>query len=742
MWPALGSASQLNAYQDAQHFTLFEEAARIAVARYHELPLWDPYYCGGIPALGTPSARFAAPTFILTLLFGTLRGATLATFAMTLVGLEGAFGYVRARGAGTLAATTCAPVFALSGVFAHATIVSWTNFFGFELVPWVLLGARLAVRGSRRGLLLTALSMAWMIGFGGTYTAPLTALAVAFEVASLGVVDGRGRVAARTDRLAGAARMVPIVVVLTVAVSMSRLWPVAENLASSPRLLGGKPGAPWGMVWHLLFGDGGSHWGKGDFLIGLPVLPLLAFGLFRRRSIVPALGAALWVWFALGYKVTPSIFALLRTVPPYTMLRAPERFLVFVALAAATIAALGVRRFEIAGRRARRFLVLAFALHALLLGDTVILTKLGQLRALGRRMDPEPPTLDREFKQTRGNRWLAAYYPFLSRGTLTCFDDYDIPQSPQLRGDLPDEEYLKDVDAGTVRRVAWSPDAIDLQVDLVRPARVYVNQNWHPGWTATPGAVVSEDGLLSVDLPAGSHALHLRFRSRAALAGIATTMLELLAAALIAWRARAHGDTIATWGEWLVTAALSVFPLSVVPLSLLMMPEPPRPPAPLLTPTGESMLAESAPEDATPLGTRWADGITLEAAQVSVEPRDPSAERFSDLAHVELDWRFDGPVPSGLGVFVQFERAGGRFATDHILLSGVLLPEEAPLHVVIRDIGDATPLPETGVAATWKVYAGVWRARRDMSRLRIVAPGTGTADADRVLVGTFTVAPR
>jgi hypothetical protein len=735
MWPALGTATQLNAYQDAQHFSLFEEAARVAVARFHELPLWDPYYCGGIPGLGTPSARFAAPTFLLTLVFGTLRGATLASFVMTLVGLEGMYRYVRHRGGGALAATTVAPVFALSGVFAHATLVAWTNFFGFELVPWVALGARLAARGSVRGLVLAALAVAWMIGFGGTYTAPLTALLVAFELASLLATDVVTR---RWSRIAPLVGMAIVLVVLSVAVSMVRLWPVAENLAASPRLLGGKPGmAPLSIV-KMLVGEKGSQFLKGDFLIGLPVVPLVLAGVFRRRALPSLALCVLSYWFALGYRTEHSIFEVLRTIPPYTMLRAPERFLVFMAFGAATVAALGVRGFEVAARRRYPSLFLvALACQLVLVGDAVLLVHLGQTKEQARHLDPEPPIVEREFRQSRGNRWLAAYYPFMSRGTLTCFDDYDVAQSPLLRGDLPLEEYLKDPSAGTVKRAFWSPDRVVLDVHLTKSARVYVNQNWHPGWRASDGDVVSEDGLLAVDLPAGSHEVSLEFKPRSAIAGLAVTLVALVQCAFLLWFA-SRKDTVDDWRGWGAVVLASASPLVLVPLSFALIHEPGRPPLPLLTPSGEPMLVDAAPPDIHRIHARFDEGIILEGASVEL---DPPEEGRGASVHVELDWRFDAPVPPGLGVFLQFERQGGRFATDHVLLSGVLVPESAPLHTIVRDVSDAIPVPEAKGSALWVVYGGVWRARRDMSRLKVIDPGTSKNSSDRVLVGSFVVAP-
>lgn len=734
MWSALRTANQLNNFRDSQYFTLFEEAARLSVARFHELPLWDPYYCGGISALGTPSARFSAPTFLLTLLFGTLRGTALASVFMTVVGLEGAFRYARARGAGALGAMTAAPVFALSGVFAYSTGLAWTNFFGFELVPWALLGVRLALGGSLRGLVLAACAMGWMIGFGGTYTGPLTLLAATFEAMTqlLAMVRRPGRGA----RFATAARMGLFVACLSAALSMVRLWPVAETLSAAPRILGGTPATTPTDIWKHLFGDGGGHWLKGDFLIGLPVLPLVAFGLFRRRSIAPAAGLALWVWFASGYHFHASIFSLLRTIPPYTMLRAPERFLVFVALASATIAALGVRRVEVAARKRGGYAWLALAMQGLLVADAGLLVHLGDAKATERKMEAAPLTVDRDFRQARGNRWIAAYYPPMSRGTLTCFDDYDVPQSTDLRGDLPREEYLRDAGAGTVQRVAWSPSRIDLRVALERPARVYVNQNWHPGWRSSVGAVVAENGLLAVDLPAGTRALTLRFLPRSAVGGLGALLLGLAALGVIARMARRR-DGAASAREWLVLAAVSVVPLAAVPASFALVKEPRRPPPQLLTPTGEPILAAAPPEEATPMGARLESGIVLEAARVDFEPRD---EEHGPIATVELDWRFEQPVPPGLGVFIQVERQGFHFGSDRVLLSGVLLPEGAPLHTTVRDVSDPLAIPEEKKETTWNVYAGLWRARRDMTRVKVVDPGPSTVNNDRVLVGTF-VAP-
>ena len=91
VWPLLSHAGSMSTFRDEQALLPYEEAARKTVLEFHQLPLWDPYYCGGMDMLGTPQSRFASPTFLLTLLFGTLRGQALTAFLMYFLGLEGTF---------------------------------------------------------------------------------------------------------------------------------------------------------------------------------------------------------------------------------------------------------------------------------------------------------------------------------------------------------------------------------------------------------------------------------------------------------------------------------------------------------------------------------------------------------------------------------------------------------------------------------------------------------------------------
>jgi hypothetical protein len=158
-----------------------------------------------------------------------------------------------------------------------------------------------------------------------------------------------------------------------------------------------------------------------------------------------------------------------------------------------------------------------------------------------------PPTAPRgqEFKQVPGDAGLMLLYPRQNQGSLSCFEETPLPQSPRLRPNLPADEYLAEPDAGVVRRVSWSPNRIVLDVDVKRPATVLVNQNWGPGWRAVGGALVEggDGGLLAARVPAGRHTLQLHYSPTSFWLGAAVSLLALaLAIALVVQDRRSADD--------------------------------------------------------------------------------------------------------------------------------------------------------------------------------------------------------
>ncbi len=710
-WPLLSTAAALNDFRDSQVLFQYEESARKTVAEFGQIPWWNPYYCGGLYGLGTPQSRFASPTLLLTLVFGTARAEALTALAFLLIGLEGTFRYLRSRGARGLGALLAAPAFALSGVFACAPFLGWTNFYGFELLPWALLGVRRALRGRTAGLALAAAAVAWMVGFGGTYAVPLTAVLCAAEVVERLVHRPRWQVVTAAAATA----------FLCAGMAAYRLWPVWETLSRAPRVLGGMSGNEWRSLPGLLLGYWPwFHPPVAWYLVGAGVIPAGLAGAARRRSIPLLLGVFACLWLALGYQVVPSLFALLRRIPPYEMLRYPERFLIPLALLVAVLAAKGLSVLAARARRRRWARPAWAACAAVLAANLSILMFNFRAAAAERTMVSPPVEVDRPFHQARGNRWAAAYYGPMSRGSLSCWEAYPVPQAPALRGDLASEEYLKDAAAGTAVERRWSPNRLDLSVHLTQPTRLLVNQNHHTGWKANVGAVVNDSGLLAVDLPAGDHEVTLKFLPRSGVAGGLTTLAAIIAGVALAWPRKGR----AALGPAAVLA-LAAGPLGVGAFAAALMPEPAFVRSALDVP----LVADSPPAEARRLDATFEGGVVLEASSVS-ENVDEHTVRL------ELDWKVAGPVAPHLGFFLHVEPADGskRLTADHPMVSDALFLEEAPKGKTLRDVVVLSVPPEHR-KLSWNLWAGLWAVRGDGARMKVLSPGKGRVSEDRIHVG-------
>ena len=739
-WALLSTAASLNEFRDAHVLAHYEVAARESVTRWHQAPLWDPYYCGGMYALGTPQARFVSPTFLLTLLFGETRGESLTVFTMLIVGLEGTFRYARDRGATRFGALLAAPIFGLGGIFAISPSLGWISFFSYELLPWMALGVRRAARGERRGVIVLAVAAAWCVGFGGTYAAPMAVLWCALEVVEGVAVRIRRRPLLEVGTGVGVAAAAAV---LAVGLAAVRLWPIAETMQTAPRIIGGTPGNSWTILVRMFFFPLRADSDDGEFYVGFFVVPAVLLGLARRRSIGLAIGAVLWVWLSAGYALSPSLFAALRELPLYTTLRYPERFLVLLGLAAATLAARGISLLEAYVRtpraRASTRRRQRVALGALFVASMALVVGVGPLVAqhtlhAGSRPlagTAQPPAQDGAFHQSRGNRWALAYYEPMQRGSLSCWEAYPVPESPLLRGDLANEERVVEAGAGTVTERSWTPNAIDLDVSLKRPATIAINQNWHPGWRSNLGEVRSDRGLLTVSLPEGDHDLSLRFAPRSATGGALASLVAAAALAFVGWRAR-RAPRVKTLRDGVVLALLALSPLVPALATAAAVPQQTYT-QPLQTPEGQPIVADGLDEGAVRIDAKFADGVVLEAATLS----NPDPAAGSDLT-LELDWSRGRELDdSGIGVFVHIEPSKGTpLNGDHVLLSGMLDLDKAPPDKTLRDI---LPLhvPDDAHGKQWKIWVGLWRVRRGGSRVPLVDGGHALVDGDRVLAASF-----
>jgi hypothetical protein len=747
--PIIAQASGMNTFHDAQFLSAYERHARLAVLQFGQLPLWDPYSCGGMYGLAAPQTRYASPFFLFSLLLGVDRAASLFAVLWPALAMEGMFRYARSWGSGPHAALLCAPLFPLSGFFATSWYVGWVQFFSFCGLPFILLGLRGALRGSRASAYLCGVSCLVTVGFGGTWTLPMGAPLCLFELCDallcsraewnrgapgdkrrvwLNQLKRRARVALPGLLLSG---------LLVLCIGAVRLWPMLESAPATLRTLGGEPAPAFRDLAKQLFvlsPPRGVHHDTGAYYVApLVLLSLLALPFWRATMLWPALFA--FVWLALGHVTPHAPFALLRKLPVYDTMRYPERFLVELTIvwslltARALSVALAQLRRRFGKRSHGRALFAATILLAL--GWASEIYNIGQVSRDVER-EPTPVAHVASFRQSRGNRWLMSHFAGEGMGSLACGEAYPVPMSRHLRGDLEHEEYvlpdgLGDL-PGSVQRLAWSPNALTLRVHAKRPLRVAINQNYHPGWTAEGGQVESWDSLLSVRVPAGDTRVVLRFRPRSGIGGAWVTLVSLCAGALwLFGQRRGRGSP-----------RRSVLLLALGPclwLTLLLVWHEPALSAPIpTTPDGSPVYPGALPIDATPMHIRFDTPITLEGARLSPVTRLDGKRQID----IDLFMRREGALSPNLGVFV-FLRSKGKRAEhgDHSIVSGVVYLPRLRLGALARD-AFRLAIPERSIG-TWEVRVGFWNAHGDGARHKVTSHRGARVIENAIVIGAFEV---
>lgn len=557
-------------WMDDHQFYAWEEADRMTLLRWGQLPAWNPYWCGGTVGIGAPEDPFLGPDFLLRIVFGVAHGRRLAILLLVVMGMEGTYRLCRRLDASVVGSAFAAVVFATCDRYVAFIHDGWINFLGFELIPWVAL-CFLKGLESWRYRLLGGFFVAWIVLSAGTYPAPFAMLTVGYLTLAFsihGLIKG-----APGSR----AWLTPWVTAVTIglvglALSFGKLAPTLAFVRQFPRVF-----TPVEQIQLTSLFAG--------FYIKYAVVLLLALVALITADLAAGIfagGMLLFITLAMGDFGPWSPFHLLKSLPIFAQLRFPDRYMVVVLFFTAICAARGITRLEDTlpalargawnrlrvwrkkeAREAPRelvWLVVALATYGAYrvtrpaLEDIVEQVRIKPAQIY---VQEGPRSYDQPFRQHRGNRRDAHMFPPMNMGSIYCVAGNPLPESALLRADLPAEEYPVDPKKATVKRLSWSPNVIELEVDAKEATTVRVNQNWAPGWRTDVGTVKSDEKLLAVDVPAGKHVVTLAYRDRALLACLLFSFVSLLAFAGVfardGWRwlreERARWTTMPTWPD-------------------------------------------------------------------------------------------------------------------------------------------------------------------------------------------------
>ncbi|MGZ3417272.1 MAG: hypothetical protein ACXVEE_05360 [Polyangiales bacterium] len=529
-------------YMDEHQHHALDLVGRISYAKYHQFPLWNPYWCGGTAGIAEPESIYLAPDFIIRALwFGVERGRHIVLLFGLVLAIEGMFRLARKYEASAIGATFAAVMYSTQlPILSFVHDGAFNFLIGYGLIPWAVLCFEEGLT-SVPWRLLGGFFVAWIFLCAGTYPTPYALLV-------LGLIA----IAATMGALASGERgawMRPWTTLATMGfvsflLTAAKLFPLLSFLGQNKRTwlaIEMHPAA-------ALFGDLS---GRYPWVI---VFALVAVMFLDRRGAFFLGMAGLFFLIAMGDFDPASPYHVLHNLPLLGQLRNPERYMAMTMFFLCLGAARGISQLEdaiptLAARAWGRDPVPRFVHGLLVAGSAALVFWVVWPRAKttvtenivpanGLFVFEAPRRMEQPFRQARGNRRDIHVFNHAGLGSLYCIVGIPVPQSPALRADLPAEEYPLDPATATVKRREWTPNWIELDVVASAPATVIVNQNWNKHFRASVGRVVSHQGLLAVEVPPGTHRLRIEYVDRGFMVGLVlsgTTLLALIVYA--AWYA-------------------------------------------------------------------------------------------------------------------------------------------------------------------------------------------------------------
>jgi hypothetical protein len=511
------------------------EAARVTVVRFHELPLWNPYECGGVPLWDNPQGVPAAPMVWASLLLGTTRAIELWYVVHSAIGFLCMWALARhevklSRGASFVAAAS----WAFSGVHNQHYTGGHFTFVPYLYFPLAVLMWRRAERDLRMAVGAGAIVALTMLE-GGVYPLPHLLLLLGAETLTR---------AWPPRRLAAIVRAGVVVLAVGIGLGATRFLPVIDQLRTHVRPLGVETDA---MQWSTLkdvflsrdhgrgvpgqeyvwpeFGDY-----VGPFLLALAGVGMLMAGA-ENAWVLALLGWAFVLMLGHFAKVAP--WSVLKGhVFPFKEMRVPSRFVYSVGLWLSVCMGIGIDRLTALGRRwlgrqrAEGVRLALLALGLVGVGDMIAVGIAWCAQCFNGPPEAEVKASPRLYI---GGPGTAAFLdqPRQNRSRLDCWEEWAFTAgAPLWQGDVPQaraEVASADVHLGEVVR---TPNTYTFDVDAPGPARILVNGPFDRGWRTSVGTLADQDKQLVLDVPGGHHHVRLHYWPHGMTLGLWLTALS------------------------------------------------------------------------------------------------------------------------------------------------------------------------------------------------------------------------
>jgi len=543
-WPLLGRMTERGTFDDWDTMMAMKWTSRKSILTYHQLPLWDPYRCGGMPMLGNPQSQIISPFFPLSLMFGVFPGTHLQILLCLALAWTGGYVLGRTLGISRFGAIATAMVFPASSWFYLKLGEGHIYALDATYLPWAFAATVTAVQCA-----------AWRYTAAAGAVLALTFLgsgpdSLVYGAVSLGALMAATAWIDRSWRPLGVLAAVGLFVAGFVAI---KALPSYLLIQAHPRPTGDQLEVNYlRTLLDALFSRDQQlqretsnypyygFWETGAY-IGMFVVPAVLGFAQKRRAAPWILSGVVLLLLARGDAQPWPLWPLLHRLPVLSSMRLPTRFLVPFTLVIGVLAGLGIdwltARWRPWGAVAGAVLIAAATIDCLLVGPPNLVEAL-----IGVAPDPLHAMEFRQVLHGLGADTDILFAATANRGVLNCYE-YAAWTTNARGSDQPGyqgEQYL--LGPGSVRIVDWTPNVLTYNVTVPAAGEFVVNQNYDRWWRVIRGrgVVVNEHGLIGIRVPAGSQRIVIAYRDYGALLGAVITLTTIAAAGAL-WRRETHG---------------------------------------------------------------------------------------------------------------------------------------------------------------------------------------------------------
>ncbi len=543
--------------QDWDQRYSYAEVARNSILKYKQVPLWNPYHCGGMTQIGNPQNDVLSPAFLFPLIFGPVIGYKILLIIYLFLGLIGFYYLGLYYKISKHASILLSSIYIFSGLIIIPFSVGMTAFLNVTLLPYLYLFYLKALKKEETKYIIYAVLVLTIIFLGG-YHYFLNIILFLFILTSIDIILRKKK------------QLIWIFIIflfIFIPLTAVKGLPSTELMIKNQRVIQETTsGFSFHSLYMALFSrkqsfDGFNSWNasygidENGMYIGLLSLILFSIGVFckKKENLNLFFVFLFFLLLSFGLNIFPSLYRLLHNLPLFDNMRVAQRYRYFFMVPLVIFigfgydACVGLIKKLIKNKRISGIFMILVAV--------LIMTDIGyvNLSFMNKSFDILPLKVKpvNNFKQRCGMTYYdnngfrqdiqstSSYsdeYVYLKAGfgSPTCYEPIPVIsyatcfQNKNYRG-----EYYLEKNTGQVNLIYWSPNKIIFNVDLKKDDRLIVNQNYDSGWKAIVDnknykRANSSNGLLSLNLEKQNKSITIYYLPDSFLIGAAVSLISII----------------------------------------------------------------------------------------------------------------------------------------------------------------------------------------------------------------------